>query len=655
MTDRTKPFFNASLALTLLAFAVSPLMEAGLPIYLTALLLKVLILSMLAVHLYRGIKTGVVEFPRSPLDLAVFAFLLVAAASVSIAAYKYLAILWLQMFLLYALFFYLATAVVAQGRRALGYAAAAVLVMGAVETEMGLIQWVFGDGRPHGGFVNPDLFAGYLVPSIILASSLMFSRHEWARGYVRRTGLFLLACTGTITIFLTGSRGGALALFTGLLVLMWARWRGRALAAAALLVALAVILPTPVRDKVFSNDVYAYSRIGIWESAIRMAAHHPLGVGLDNLQYYWGRYNFANNRSVVRYEKFADTAHDAYLQIAADMGVAGIAAFLYGVFLLARAGIRAVRASGPGGDSAIALGAAGGITAILSHGLVEANLHESGIMLQLITLTVVLFSTAPRDQGRTRLIAIGPRARPRAAVLSAVLILAVLAWVAMPAAGAYFAYRAKDVKNAGGGASKEMRMNGWALFFSPADAMYHDTRAAILYRMYRAGGDAGRIEEALKELDVAERLNPGELEYPYRKAVLKMELARRVNDPARRGAILESALGDARREAYLYPLSAKVLYRQVQPELDLGKRRDAISALERIKAIEPNFLKGRLALAKLYTDMGEYGLSRRECYSIIGIHKSLENMPLTEWERDFVSVDVDEVEGLLKKTEGRTS
>jgi len=634
----------------LLTVAFSPLIEGG-TTHLPVFIIHTLILSMLVVHIYRGVKGGALAVCGSPLDRAVAAFVAMTIISVFIAHYKYMALTWMQLIVFYALFFYLARAAVSDAR-ALGYSVFTVLGMGAVQALLGIIQRLSGTPRPTGSFFNTDMMAGYLAPSVLLAISLILLKHVKARGLGARAALLLFTCAGLLALFLTGSRGGALALLAGLLVILWVRWRVWALAAVALLTVLLLVLPTPIRDRMSSNDVYAYSRTGIWTATAAMTADHPQGVGLGNFKYYWSRYNFPVQDAVARYGRSANTAHSEYLQIGAEMGVAGLLAFLYGAFLLTRLMWRSIKMPETGGDTAVAAGVSGGITAILVHAAVDSNLHEPGIVFLLILLAVMLMAAGGQAGKYARSIEIRPDSARKLTFLVAVLILLLFLWTALTASGFYYSEKCKEaLKGVSLRAAKQAADS--ALTLEPGNAAYHSMMASILYRQYRKGGDEGYFTEAMQELGEAEGLNPEDPEYPSLKAQIESGVAASIADPERRREMLSSALKDSLRASALNPYGADILYGQAGILVSQGRREDAAALLEKLKALEPNYLKGRLALAGIYMDTGRYGLSRGECYSILKVQEGLKNAPLAPFDKSFIEVNMDELGSLLKKTEGR--
>ena len=191
-------------------------------------------------------------------------------------------------------------------------------------------------------------------------------------------GLRLLALLALLVslaaMVVTYSRGALLAVLGGavlLALLDWStsrRWWLPALLPIAVGLGLFVgpfverALPPLKPDETVSLD----GRLPIWGAAVRMVGRAPLvGIGLGNF-----RLVMARDEPIVLplSPKGANHAHNLCLQVAADLGLIGLAAFLTLYALSLRAAYRAWRSGG----GALAMGLLGGLTAAALHGLVDA-------------------------------------------------------------------------------------------------------------------------------------------------------------------------------------------------------------------------------------------------------------------------------------------
>lgn len=180
------------------------------------------------------------------------------------------------------------------------------------------------DGQLGGIFGNPNDMALHLVTMLPLAAALAIgSRNLLKKAAYAACALLLVA--GTIVTF---SRGGFLAMAASLFVLAWTLRRRNRLAiivcSCALFVLFFAVAPGNYSARIFSIfdrslDAYgsADARQALLLRSIVVAVRNPiLGVGMGN-------FPLVSIRNQV--------THNAYTQVAAEMGFAALA--LYALFL----------------------------------------------------------------------------------------------------------------------------------------------------------------------------------------------------------------------------------------------------------------------------------------------------------------------------------
>jgi putative inorganic carbon (HCO3(-)) transporter len=186
------------------------------------------------------------------------------------------------------------------------------------------------------GVVDTDYFAAELIPAILIVCFLFITtgsqRTRWLSAAVAGVDL-----AGFV---LTQSRGAIVGLAVALLmgVVLAGRARPRMLALALVLVAGGLgyyygYKPSHIFQSGKRGGLSAASsgRLDEWRVALRIAEGHPVGgVGLGNYQTVEPSY--ATQTFNLEFSSFIVTArlvaHNTYLQMAAELGLVGLALFL---------------------------------------------------------------------------------------------------------------------------------------------------------------------------------------------------------------------------------------------------------------------------------------------------------------------------------------
>ncbi|HWN99354.1 MAG TPA: O-antigen ligase family protein, partial [Blastocatellia bacterium] len=131
----------------------------------------------------------------------------------------------------------------------------------------------------------------------------------------------------------------------------------------------------------------------VWRDTLTMFANHPvLGVGLGAYETVYPMFTHGNGYMVVQY------AHNDYLQLLSDAGLAGGVVGVWFLVLLFRAIARGTRSPDPL-MSGLALGCGGGIFSLLVHSLFDFNLQiPSNCLLFLLLAAVVSNIAATVDE-----------------------------------------------------------------------------------------------------------------------------------------------------------------------------------------------------------------------------------------------------------------
>ncbi|MBV8148744.1 MAG: O-antigen ligase family protein [Candidatus Eremiobacteraeota bacterium] len=222
--------------------------------------------------------------------------------------------------------------------------------------------YAISHGRATGTFILPGELAAYLVVFVPIAYGIA----RVARTMPLRALAWSSVIVGTIALYETHSRAGWMGFFAAaaffVAVQVRARRTGALVATAVICAGVVAILAA---FNVQHNPSEDYTRIAIWQAAVQIIDRFPLtGVG---------PFDFSRLYAVVHVpdaDATAFHAHSLYLTFFAELGVLGLAAFLYICVVLVR--VLCVRlASAPADAALLSVAAAAGLVGVAVQGLVD--------------------------------------------------------------------------------------------------------------------------------------------------------------------------------------------------------------------------------------------------------------------------------------------
>lgn len=183
--------------------------------------------------------------------------------------------------------------------------------------------------RPGGMLSDANEYA--LIAGMWLPLAFLLALHKWsAWNRLFCLGCFLVTLIGTT---LAASRGGFLGFVAGFVFLLSRTHRRiRNLAIASVLVLPIIFLSpaSPIHRLMrpgYGSQRAEYGRKVVWKAGMAMVQAHPvIGIGLGNWLAVLSSYRDPRDEPVV------SLAHNTYIDIAAGLGLPGLAAFL-GVLL----------------------------------------------------------------------------------------------------------------------------------------------------------------------------------------------------------------------------------------------------------------------------------------------------------------------------------
>jgi len=265
-----------------------------------------------------------------------------------------------------------------------GFAVAALALLQGIAPN-GKLYWVRQPrmgGSLYGPYVNHNHYAGLMellvpIPLVLSLTRLAEEKERIAAG--------IAAAIMVGTVFLSGSRGGMLAIFAELLVLAVVLIRQKkgvrvAIAAGAFAIVLVSLLTwlggKELTNRVSSISTEAHSeitggtRLSIDRDALHMFRAKPvLGWGLGTFPVVYPRFRtFYTNF-------FVNEAHNDYLQLLAEMGLLGFATMIWFLVVLFRGALPKIGNWMSDVSGAVTLACTLGCCGILVHSLFDFNLQ----------------------------------------------------------------------------------------------------------------------------------------------------------------------------------------------------------------------------------------------------------------------------------------
>lgn len=619
----------------------SPLIEGG-TTHLPVLIMRLIIFGALTIWAILQMKAGEIALSRNRLSPVVVLFLAWGGLSLWWAPYKNPSVQWFISLLMYAVLF----GVVCQGIQANRQVRQVVMVligMGLCEGVLGIVQYSWlGEARAKGTFFNPNFFATYEVSILSLVLGLLsVTPRDQMKGW-QSAFLWSIAAITFSAFMVAQSRGALLALVAALTFISYSRFGKIAPIVLVLILVVGVVIPNPLKQRmidVAAQDPYAYSRIDIWKNSIERIVDRPLGMGLGMYKYSSFQYRFPIEHDIVRYGKRAESAHNEYMQIAVELGVVGIAIFLFGIGIWARE-IKAIMSSGLApGDKGLAMGLTGAVLGILAHSAVDSTFHEPTLVILLIVCGGLLltFRTIKMPNMSWWRVPFSYHPVRLCFVLCCGVLLA--AFTIQPALGWYAHERGQAEARIG---QQDLALDWYrlALLIDPGTTGYHDAFARTSVQLFHQSGDPKWLVKAIEQEGQAFELNPLDGRFPYRRGTIYGLLAEQKVSKDQRDLLMHQAALAYEQATRADPYSPLGYMALAKLRLAQGRVDEAKSWLQHAVAAEPNFLPGRVLLAELALKAGEPEAAQSEFDTSAAIKRKYERWVLNDIERQFLDVDL---------------
>ena len=235
----------------------------------------------------------------------------------------------------------------------------------------------FAYGAPTGPFPFPNDLSAWMLIVLMPVLSLL----AWGRRNMRTK--FMLGSFAAPVLFLfylTNARSAWFGFVVSFFTVLSTQSRKFFIILLVLLVlatTLVLILPKEKTNNILDTSSMQ-DRLSMWRIGWKIFTEHPIvGNGLNT-----GFSKFQEYREDAYRNKRGSYLHNGFLQIAAEIGIIGLAVFLLLIIKVFKISISYVRKAPETFSGALCLGLAGGIFAFLVHSFFDTNLQS----LPLVTL-----------------------------------------------------------------------------------------------------------------------------------------------------------------------------------------------------------------------------------------------------------------------------
>jgi O-antigen ligase len=276
---------------------------------------------------------------------------------------------------------------------------------------------------PFGPYINRNHFAGYICMVIPLALGLLISRFrsffssrklnfkaaEFQSHLFANLLLVFAIVIMILALFISLSRGGILvflfstaAFFIIIVIsrLVTGNNKGIKISSFVLSVLIAFSLliwigHNTILDRLSDPSSPTSTRISLYLDTLNISSDFPIfGTGFGTFQHIYRKYKTVDDRF------FYEHTHNDYLEVLSDLGLIGFLIVLVGIVLfLRKILLRWVERRDPYAKG-ITLGGVCGVFAILSHSLVDFNLHIPANALFLSIILGLIFNTVHLKRNR---------------------------------------------------------------------------------------------------------------------------------------------------------------------------------------------------------------------------------------------------------------
>jgi O-antigen ligase len=263
---------------------------------------------------------------------------------------------------------YLISLYMVRGPRARRVMIAAIVAGLAFEGVATILLGRNGRGQRAVGTIGQSNDLGaYLAIASVMAAALFFAVRNW----FARLGIAIAVLAGTVGVLYSVSRAGIVALVAGLGYVALRSSRTLVFLLIVVVLSSPAWVPDYVKDRITGKftvsedtdeigiDTSTQLRLDTWRAILRLVQDHPLdGVGFAGLQYVLPE--TGQNLGV----DVKDSSHNTFLRTLSELGIFGLAVFLWILIACWRLSQRTIRAAKSKFDRQVGVALAAGTIAL---------------------------------------------------------------------------------------------------------------------------------------------------------------------------------------------------------------------------------------------------------------------------------------------------
>lgn len=240
--------------------------------------------------------------------------------------------------------------------------------------------------RIYSVFYNPNILAEYLVMIIPISVALF-----WYTKNLSKKIIFLItSLIMSLALVLTLSRGGWLGFAFSAFVFILLIEKRLLLSIFPVVIGGIYLLPQTIINRILSignlSDSSNAYRFKIWEITKQVIKDNwTAGVGFGHLPFKQTFESYI--RTMPTYH-----AHNTYLQVAAEIGIPGLIAFLFLLFVTFKYGIMYIKKTEDRYLKILGAGVISGLAGVLLHGAVENVLYIPRIIITFWMMISFIFT-----------------------------------------------------------------------------------------------------------------------------------------------------------------------------------------------------------------------------------------------------------------------